>query len=98
MPVVQPASFKTTGALGYNINPHYLDPITGSTHMGETREQRIKEFHYYNTIPVIGLREGSYIRVQGDQEILHGAHTARVFLKNQEPIEVKSGFDFAQIV
>ncbi|MGJ8683408.1 MAG: dipeptidase PepE [Nonlabens sp.] len=98
MPVVQPASFKTTGALGYNINPHYLDPVNGSTHMGETREQRIKEFHIYNNIPVIGLREGSYIRVQDKKEILHGAHTARVFLQNQSPIEVESGYDFAQLV
>ncbi|EAS21048.1 putative peptidase E [Flavobacteria bacterium BBFL7] len=98
MPVVQPASFKTTGALGYNINPHYLDPVDGSTHMGETREQRIKEFHLYNTIPVVGLREGSYLRVKNDQEILHGPHTARVFLKDQEPLEVKPGYNFAQLV
>ncbi|WP_438962446.1 dipeptidase PepE [Nonlabens sp.] len=98
MPIVQPSSFKTTGAVGYNINPHYLDPIEGSTHKGETREQRIKEFHVYNNIPVIGLREGSFIRIQGAQEILHGPHTARVFLQDQEPIEVKSGYDFAQLV
>ncbi len=98
MPVVQPDSFKTTGVLGYNINPHYLDPIDGSTHMGETREQRIKEFHFYNTIPVIGLREGSYIRVQGDQEILCGPHTARVFLQNQKPYEVKNGYNFTQLI
>lgn len=98
MPVVQPSSFKTTGALGYNVNPHYLDPIVGSTHMGETREQRIKEFHFYNHIPVIGLREGSYIRVKGKQEILHGKDTARVFLKDHQPVEVSSGYDFAQLV
>lgn len=98
MPIVQPASFKTTGALGYNINPHYLDPVENSTHMGETREQRIKEFHCYNNIPVIGLREGSYIRILGDQEVLHGQHTARVFIPNQEPVEVKSGYNFAQLV
>jgi len=98
MPVVQPSSFKTTGALGYNINPHYLDPIVGSTHMGETREQRIKEFHFYNTIPVIGLREGSYIRVQGEKELLCGSHTARVFLQDKKPTEVENGYDFAQLV
>lgn len=98
MPIVQPATFKTTGALGYNINPHYLDPIAGSTHMGETREQRIKEFHFYNAIPVVGLREGSYIRVKNEQEILHGPHTARIFLKDQAPFEVKNGYNFAQLV
>ncbi len=98
MPVVQPSSFKTTGAVGYNINPHYLDPIVGDTHMGETREQRIAEFHIYNHIPVIGLREASYIKVQGKEELLKGPHTARIFQKDLKPIEVASGYDFAQLV
>ncbi len=97
MPIVMPPSFKTTGALGYNINAHYLDPIPGSTHMGETREQRIAEFHCYNRIPVVGLREGSYIRVQGDTEILIGPHQARVFRAGQPAIEVLPGYDFAQL-
>ncbi|WP_298950311.1 dipeptidase PepE [uncultured Nonlabens sp.] len=95
MPIVMPASFKTTGAIGYNINAHYLDPDTDSTHMGETREERIKEFHFYNNLPVVGLREGSYIRVIDKEELLCGPHTARVFTKDNEAIEVDSGYDFA---
>jgi dipeptidase E len=95
MPIVMPPSFKTTGAVGYNINAHYLDPITHSTHMGETREQRIKEFHCFNDLPVIGLREGSYIKVVDKTEVLYGPHTARVFIKDQTPIEVHPGYDFA---
>lgn len=94
MPIVQPTSFKTTGAVGYNINPHYKDPVAGSKHMGETREQRIKEFHFYNDIPVIGLREGSYINVKGDKELLCGELNARIFVKNQPAIEVAVGYDF----
>ncbi|SCY40494.1 dipeptidase E [Nonlabens sp. Hel1_33_55] len=88
MPVVEPSSFKATGALAYNINPHYQDPIAGDQHMGETREQRIKEFHVYNNIPVIGLREGSYLDVQDKQEILKGSLHARVFLAGKTPIEI----------
>lgn len=95
MPIVMPSSFKTTGAVGYNINAHYLDPDSNSTHMGETREQRIKEFHCFNDLPVIGLREGSYIKVVDKTEVLCGAHTARVFIKDQTPVEVNPGYDFA---
>ncbi len=50
----------------FNLNPHYLDPDPNSKHNGETRETRIKEFHSQNNIPVVGLREGSWIRVKGD--------------------------------
>ena len=50
--------------------------------MGETREMRIKEFHHFNNQPVIGLREGSWIRVHGDQIELKGENTARMFSLN----------------
>jgi dipeptidase E len=96
MPIVMPSSFKTMGAVGYNINAHYLDPDPSSTHMGETREERIKEFHCYNNLPVVGLREGSYIRVQNKKEMLCGTHTARIFQQNKNAIEVPSGYNFAE--
>ncbi|KQC32644.1 (alpha)-aspartyl dipeptidase [Nonlabens sp. YIK11] len=97
MPVVQPSSFKATGALAYNINPHYQDPIEGDQHMGETREQRINEFHIYNHIPVIGLREGSFIDVQGTTEILKGTLKARLFQAGKAPIEIEPETDFATL-
>ncbi|BAO55185.1 dipeptidase PepE [Nonlabens marinus] len=97
MPVVEPQSFKTTGAIGYNINAHYQDPIENDTHMGETREERIKEFHVYNSITVVGLREGSYIDVNGSEEILQGPHQARIFRSNTENQEVDPGFNFATL-
>lgn len=98
MPVVMPSSFKTTGALGYNVNPHYMDAIAGSQHMGETREQRIFEFHCHNDIPVVGLREGSYIKVKGAQELLCGDLSARIFVKDKQPQEVQAGYDFRNLV
>jgi dipeptidase E len=98
MPIVMPSDFKTTGAVGYNINAHYQDPDPTSTHMGETREERIKEFHCYNNLPVVGLREGSYVRVQENKEILCGSHTARIFQQNRTAIEVPSGYNFAELI
>ena len=91
MPIIYPPSFKTLGVLPFNINPHYLDPDPSSTHMGETRETRIKEFHTQNSIPVMGLREGSWLDVRANNVVLKGNHSARIFIRDKEPIEVNSG-------
>ena len=91
MPIVYPPSFEALGLVEFNINPHYIDPDPGSTHMGETRETRIMEFHVYNSIPVIGLREGSFLVVRDKEITLEGPHKARLFRSGQEPVEVRPG-------
>ncbi|WP_073218265.1 dipeptidase PepE [Aequorivita viscosa] len=91
MPIVYPPSFKTLGVIPFNLNPHYLDPNPESTHMGETRETRIAEFHTQNTVPVVGLREGSWLRVKGDEIKLKGKLEARVFEQGKAPYEVATG-------
>ena len=90
MPVVYPPSFDTLKMVPFNINAHYLDPDPNSTHNGETREVRIKEFHAYNKEIVIGLREGNYILVEGTNYTLKGEGTARIFRKDNPAIESKN--------
>ncbi|MBF0694298.1 MAG: dipeptidase PepE [Flavobacterium sp.] len=97
MPIIYPPSFDTLGFLPFNLNPHYLDPDPNSTHMGETRETRIKEYHAFNQTPVIGLREGSWLRVIGDQILLQGKLTARVFRSGESASEVDPGSDLSNI-
>ena len=94
MPIVYPSSFETLGIIPFNLNPHYLDSDINSTHKGETRETRIKEFHSFNEIPVIGLREGSWLEVFGDKIILKGKLSARFFEQNRKPVELQSGYEF----
>jgi len=95
MPIIYPPSFKTLGLIPFNLNPHYLDADSESKHMGETRETRINEFHSFNNVPVLGLREGSWLDVKGDKIILKGNLTARLFKKNQIPEEIESGKDLS---
>ena len=97
MPIVYPESFKTLGLLPFNINPHYLDPDTNSKHMGETREMRIWEFHKFNTQPVIGLREGSWLEVLGKTITLKGTLDARIFEHNKLPFEVEPDTDLSHL-
>lgn len=88
MPIIYPPSFKTLGLVPFNINPHYLDPDPTSKHMGETRETRIKEFHKFNTQPVVGIREGSWLRIKNDSIQLKGKLQARIFEHDKLPYEV----------
>ena len=91
MPIVEPPSFDGLGLVPFQINPHYLDPEPGSTHMGETREERITQFLEENETPVIGLREGAWLRIENGACVLKGVKGARLFRRGAEPIELEPG-------
>ena len=98
MPIVQPPSLDALGLVPFNINPHYVDPAPGSKHMGETRETRIREFHEMNAPPVVGLREGAWLRVRGPHVTLAGSAGARVFERGREPREVSPGSSLDELL
>lgn len=91
MPIVQPPSFDALRLVPFQISPHYLDPDPASTHMGETQEERILQFLEENDTPVVGLREGSLLRVEDDSVALLGAQPLRLFRRGCEPVECPPG-------
>jgi dipeptidase E len=91
LPIVEPAGLEALGLIPFQINAHYLDADPASTHMGETREVRLRQFHEENPEPVVGLREGTMLRVEGSSVVLRGVRPARIFRRGEEPLEVPPG-------
>ena len=91
MPIVQPASFAALDLVPFQINPHYVDPDPSSRHMGETREERLREFLEDNDAVVVALREGAWLRVEGRRATLGGSRGARIFRRGRDPEEVSPG-------
>jgi dipeptidase E len=97
MPIVQPASFDALGLVPFQINPHYIDADPGSRHMGETREERLREYLEENEAPVLGLREGAWVRVEDEQATLGGPSGARLFRRGADPLELAPGADLREL-
>jgi dipeptidase E len=98
MPIVEAASLSALGLIPFQLNPHYLDPDPRSSHQGETRPHRIEEFLEENDVPVLGLREGAWLRVSGRQAVLSGNSTGRLFGRHAEPADVPIGTDLSYLL
>ncbi|WP_405783249.1 dipeptidase PepE [Streptomyces sp. NBC_00859] len=98
MPIVQPPSFDALGLVPFQINPHYLDPDPDSTHKGETRAERLTEFLEENDVPVLGLREGSWLRVVGAAATLSGERPGVLFTRNAAAQELPVDTDVSGLL
>lgn len=94
MPIIEPKSFQTLNLIPFQINPHYMHQ-NPEGFAGETRQQRIEEFQHINSkMNVVGLREGTMFKIEGDDISLIGPHQCRIFEAGQEPYELTSKDSF----
>lgn len=99
MPIVQPPSFSTFGLVGFQINPHYLDPDPSSTHQGETRDERLRQYLEENDVPVLAMREGTWVNRDDDSLQLGGAAAgARLYEVGTEPREIAAPADLSDLL
>lgn len=83
MPIIEPPALDALNLVSFQINPHYIDSHPPG-HAGETRDERLAEYTQVNQeITVIGLREGTMLRVEGDTIQLTGDRPARIFRHGQ---------------
>ena len=79
MPAVWPRDCDALGLVPFQINPHYTERSLPEHH-GESRDDRLREFMFLNPgVAVVGLREGSALRVEGDGIRLLGELSAKIF-------------------
>jgi dipeptidase E len=104
MPIVQPPSLAALGSVPFQVNPHYYTGrnyvCKGDTffeHFGETRDDRLREFHEENETPVIGLWEAGLLHCNGERVTLSGA-PARVFRRGQPPVDVEPGAELGGLL
>ncbi|PIE23850.1 MAG: dipeptidase PepE [Planctomycetota bacterium] len=97
MPIVMPSSFEALGLVPFQINPHYYSGslfLPGADgydeHFGETRDERIQQFHEVNETPVIGLWEGDMLRVEDARVTLLGER-ARIFRRGEAARDLPAG-------
>lgn len=98
MPIVPTANLLALGLVPYQINPHYLDPDPASTHKGETREERLLQYLEESPVPVVGLRESAFVRVENGVSRLEGERGARVFSRGAAPFEISAGAELESIL
>lgn len=91
MPIVETPSLAAMGLVPFQINPHYVDRDPDSSHQGETREQRLVEYLSLNEEPVVALREGAMLSIEGSAVLLEGGAGARLYRRGMDAEEVGPG-------
>lgn len=98
MPIVEPPGFAALNLIPFQINPHYVDADPDSTHQGETRKTRLMEYLEENETPVLGIREGCWLKIGGQSGTVEGTSGAILFRRDQPNLEMNTGDSLAAIL
>lgn len=105
MPIVRPQSFEALGLVPFQVNTHYyegqihvrLGEGEYEEHFGETRDDRIREYHEENETPVLGLWESGLLCRDGERLSLKRGRL-RVFRKDGDPEDLEEGADLSSLL
>jgi dipeptidase E len=77
--------FEALGLVPCNVNPHYLETDPAMAPGSETRDDRIREYHMVRSNPVVGIEEGTLLRVESGAATVGGRGRVKLFERGREP-------------
>lgn len=102
MPIIQPRSFEAINLVPFQINPHFIsaDDQKSMGYPGETRQERIKEYHDLNDTIVFGIPERTSIWIEGLKAyfISREGRKMTVFKKLNKPYDIDANTDISDLV
>lgn len=72
-------AFDGLGLVPFNVNPHYLETDPTMAPGSETRDDRIREYHAVWDNPVVGIEEGTCVRVEDGAVTVQGRGRVKLF-------------------
>ena len=98
MPPVLPPTINAFGFVPFQINPHFVPGPFVPGHMGETREERIRQVMKKNPeLEVVGLPEGGWLEVKDKEYTLCGSGEAIIFTQRGANLILSPGERFGPI-
>ena len=96
--IVDPGSFRALGLIPFQINAHYPHEGPAEPQGGETRQRRIAEFLDENDVPVLGMPEGTWLRVSGPAADIGGVTGCVLFRRGAAVHELPAGSDVSALL
>ncbi|HUG38707.1 MAG TPA: dipeptidase PepE [Candidatus Limnocylindrales bacterium] len=89
--VVALEAFDALGLVDFNINPHYQETDPTMAPGSETRDDRIREYHAVWDNPVVGIEEGTALRIEDGVAAVLGRGRVKLFERGREPRWLAAG-------